>query len=161
MVSLPQWTIAILSEFAPAIYTESTWYKVEMLVAGAILATGKRTVSAILRVMGLSQDRNYAMYHHVLSRAAWSGLEISAILLRVLLQHSDGADLSRIAPIAWKAGGNGLFWTGFCVSPSHRMRLALPKKPTQSCFSDNLLGKTSHGFPDICNLTDPVKARTM
>ncbi len=61
MVSLPLWMIAILSEFAPAIYGISTWYKVEVLVAGAILARGQRTVSALLRVMGRSQDRNYAL----------------------------------------------------------------------------------------------------
>ena len=53
-----------------------------MLVIGAILTTGKRTVSAVLRVMGLSQERNYPKYHQVLSRAAGSGL----ILLRVLLR---------------------------------------------------------------------------
>ena len=77
MLSLPLWMITILTEFTPAIYDMSTGYKVEVLVTGAILATGKRTVSAVLRVMGLSQDRNYAMYHHVLSRAVWSGLEFS------------------------------------------------------------------------------------
>lgn len=90
MLNLPGWMITIVGEFAPAIYQMSTWYKVEVLVTGAILATGKRTVSAVLRVMGLSQDRNYAMYHHVLSRAVWSGLEVSAILLRVLLKTFDG-----------------------------------------------------------------------
>ncbi len=61
MVNLPIWMIAILSEFAPTIYGISTWYKIEVLVAGAILARGQRTVSAVLRVMGLSQERNYAM----------------------------------------------------------------------------------------------------
>ncbi len=94
MLNLPIWMIAILSEFAPVIYGITTWYKVEVLVTGAILTTGKRTVSAVLRVMGLSQDRNYAMYHHVLSRAVWSGLAASAILRRLLLQAFDpGGDL--------------------------------------------------------------------
>jgi hypothetical protein len=94
MLNLPIWMITILSAFAPVIYGISTWHKVEVLVTGAILATGKRTVSAILRVMGLSQDRNYAMYHHVLSRAVWSGLAASAILLRLLLKTFDpGGDL--------------------------------------------------------------------
>jgi DDE superfamily endonuclease len=94
MLTLPIWMITILSEFAPVIYGITTWYKVEVLVAGAILTTGQRTVSAILRVMGLSQDHNYAMYHHVLSRAVWSGLAASAILLRVLLKTFDlGGDL--------------------------------------------------------------------
>lgn len=94
MLTLPLWMITILSEFAPVIYGISTWYKVEVLVTGAILATGKRTVSAVLRAMGLSQDRNYAMYHHVLSRAVWSGLAVSTILLHVLLKTFDlGGDL--------------------------------------------------------------------
>jgi hypothetical protein len=90
MLNLPGWMITIVGEFAPAIYRMSTWYKVEVLVTGAILATGQRTVSAVLRVMGLSQERNYVMYHHVLSRAVWSGLEVSVILLRVLLKTFDG-----------------------------------------------------------------------
>jgi hypothetical protein len=94
MLTLPLWMITILSEFAPVIYGITTWYKVEVLVTGAILATGKRTVSAILRVMGLSQDHNYAMYHHVLSRAVWSSLAASTILLRVLVKTFDpGGDL--------------------------------------------------------------------
>src|SRR5258708_15279332 len=89
MLNLQGWMITIVSEFAPAIYEMSSWYKIEVLVAGAILATGKRTVSAILRVMGLSQERNYAKYHQVLSRAKWSGLEVSAILLRLVLKTFD------------------------------------------------------------------------
>ncbi len=49
--------ITILSEFAPVIYGITTWYTVEVLVTGAIVATGQRPVSAILRVLGLSTDR--------------------------------------------------------------------------------------------------------
>jgi hypothetical protein len=94
MLNLPLWMITILSEFAPVMYGITTWYKVEILVTGAILATGKRTVSAVLRVMGMSQDHNYAMYHHVLSRAVWSGLPAAAILLGLLLKTFDlGGDL--------------------------------------------------------------------
>src|SRR5258708_25096733 len=86
MVSLTICMITILTEFAPAIYEMSTWYKAEVLVAGTLLATGKRTVSAVLRVMGLSQERNCPKYHKVLSRAVWSGLEIAAILRRLPLK---------------------------------------------------------------------------
>src|SRR6266478_285343 len=86
MLKLPRFVIEQLDPFAQAIYGESTWAKVHILVIGAILATGKRTVSAVLRVMGLSQERNYAKYHQVLSRAAWSGLEVSQILLGLLLK---------------------------------------------------------------------------
>jgi hypothetical protein len=44
---------------------------------------------AVLRVMVLSHESNYAMYHHVLSRAAWSGLEVIAILLRLPVKTFD------------------------------------------------------------------------
>src|ERR1051326_5706707 len=86
MLNLPIWIMTVLSEFAPAMYGQTTWYKAEVLVVGAMLASGKRTVSAVLRIMGLSQERNYPKYHQVLSRAVWSGLEVSVILLRLLLK---------------------------------------------------------------------------
>ena len=89
MLMPPIWLMTVLSEFAAIIYTESTWYKVEVLVMGAILATGKRTVTSILAVMGLKDEPKYAQYHQVLSRAQWSGLEASAILLRLLLKTFD------------------------------------------------------------------------
>lgn len=77
---------SLLTVFAPVFYEVTTWYKVEVLVVGAILAPGKRTVSAILRTMGLKDHPHYGQYHHVLSRAKWSGLEASEVLLRLLLK---------------------------------------------------------------------------
>jgi len=68
------------------IYGVRTWRKVEVLVVAAILATGKRTVSAVLHVMGLSESAKYAQYHQVLNRAVWSGQEASVVLLRMLLK---------------------------------------------------------------------------
>ena len=86
MLKLPRFVIDQLDPFVQAIYGESTWAKVHILVIGAILTTGKRTVSAVLRVMGLSHHHNYPKYHQVLSRASWSGLDVSLILLRLLLK---------------------------------------------------------------------------
>ena len=65
MLKLPHFVIDQLDPFAQAIYGESTWVKVHVMVIGVILATGKRTVSAVLQVMGLSQERNYPKYHQV------------------------------------------------------------------------------------------------
>ena len=53
----------------------------------------QRTVAAALRVMGLSDDRNYARYHQVLNRAVWSPREAARILLLLLLQHLDDGPL--------------------------------------------------------------------
>src|SRR5258708_33837805 len=60
MLILTLWLITMLTDFAPIMYGITTWYKAEVLVTGAILATGKRTVSAELQVMGLSQEGHYA-----------------------------------------------------------------------------------------------------
>ena len=58
-----------------------------MLLVGAILAPGKRTVSSALQVLGLQEQRDFARYHHVLSRAVWSPLAVSRVLLSLLLRH--------------------------------------------------------------------------
>lgn len=53
---------------------------------GAILAPGKRTMTSVLRIMGLGQEKHFQNYHRVLNRATWSSLEISRVLLKLLLQ---------------------------------------------------------------------------
>jgi DDE superfamily endonuclease len=58
---------------------------VQILVIGAILCPGKRTVSAVLRVMGLGEDRRYGKYHRVLSRAVWSSRKVAQQLLKHLI----------------------------------------------------------------------------
>ena len=72
--------LSLLSLFAP-LFRKSVWEASLILMIGAILAPGKRTVSAILRVMGLGQERNYQTYYRVLNRAVWSSLKASRILL--------------------------------------------------------------------------------
>ena len=56
-----------------------------MLLVGAILAPGQRTVAAVLRVMGLSGETQFQNYHRVLNRATWSSRALSRILLRALV----------------------------------------------------------------------------
>ena len=59
---------------------------VRVLLAGAILAPGKRTVTSVLRIMGLGQERHFQTYHRVLNRAIWSSLAASRILLQFLVR---------------------------------------------------------------------------
>jgi hypothetical protein len=56
------------------------------LVTGAILARGQRTVTAILRVMGLSAEKHFVNYHRVLQRARWSSHALSETLLRLVVR---------------------------------------------------------------------------
>ena len=57
-----------------------------MLVAGAILAPGKRTVASALRAMGLDQQKRFHRYHRVLSRARWSSREVARVMLSLLVE---------------------------------------------------------------------------
>ena len=57
----------------------------KVLMTGAVLAPGQRTVTAILRIMGLSAKPNFQTYHRVLNRAVWSPLYASQLLLRLLV----------------------------------------------------------------------------
>jgi len=66
-------------------FTAPVWDHVLVLVAGAILAPGKRTVSAVLRVMGLGSEAGFARYHHVLSQARWSSRAVAHKLLAMIL----------------------------------------------------------------------------
>ena len=86
MPSLPASIIFLLQPFA-ALFGARTWRKAQVLLVGAILAPGKRTVSSALQVLGLQEQRDFARYHHVLSRAVWSSLAVSRVLLSLLLRH--------------------------------------------------------------------------
>ena len=57
----------------------------QILLIGAILSPVERTVTAALRVMGLSREKHFQNYHRVLNRAVWSSLEASHILLGLLI----------------------------------------------------------------------------
>jgi hypothetical protein len=85
MRTLPNKIIAVLASFAP-LFSRSVFAHVQVLVCGAILAPGKRTVTSILRVMGLSQEKHFQTYHRVLNRAKWSSLKTSEVLLSLLVR---------------------------------------------------------------------------
>ena len=83
--TLPEQMIRVLTPFAP-LFSKRLWRHVQVLVTGAILAPGCRTVSSALRAMGLDQQKRFHRYHRVLSRASWSSLEVSRVLLGLLLE---------------------------------------------------------------------------
>lgn len=84
MLNLPVEFTTMMLVFAP-LFSKRVWQHVQVLVVGAILSPGKRTVTAILRVVGLSQEENFQNYHRVLNRAIWSSRAISKVLLQLLV----------------------------------------------------------------------------
>ena len=69
------------------LFSKSVFKLTVPLLTGAILATGKRTVTSALRIVGLSEERNFPKYHRVLSLSKWSARQASGILLRQLLDY--------------------------------------------------------------------------
>jgi DDE superfamily endonuclease len=85
MRTLPAQMIRVLTLFTP-LFSKSVFQHVQVLLAGAILAPGKRTVASALRAMGLEEERHFCRYHRVLSRATWSSREASRLLLGLLVE---------------------------------------------------------------------------
>jgi len=76
--------VSLMVAFAP-LFSKPVFQHAQLLLMGAILAPGKRTVTSALRVMGKSQEKHFQNYHRVLSRARWSGLAASQLLLSLLV----------------------------------------------------------------------------
>jgi len=85
MPVLPSRFATVILQFAPLFYHRS-WRHAEVLLIGAILAPGRRTVASLLRICGLRRERHFVNYHRVLNRAAWSPLLASRLLLRLLIE---------------------------------------------------------------------------
>src|SRR5690349_9661240 len=84
MPILPADVMTLLVCFAP-VFSPRVWRHVPLLVVGAILAPGQRTVTAVLRVLGLGQLATFQTYHRVLNRARWSSRQASQILFSLLV----------------------------------------------------------------------------
>ena len=83
MPPLPETIILVLASFAP-LFSHRLWLHAEVLLVGAMLAPGARTVTAALRAMGLAGECHFTNYHRVLNRATWSARQGSRILLGLL-----------------------------------------------------------------------------
>jgi hypothetical protein len=83
--TLPTMMVRVLAPFAP-LFSERVWRHALVLLAGAILAPGRRTVSSALRAMRLDQEKRFRRYHRVLSRASCSSRGASRVLLGLLVE---------------------------------------------------------------------------
>jgi len=77
--------IQVLSIFTIAV-TGPTFAKMLMLLQGTILTSGRRTITAALRAMGLSDEPSFSKYHQVFNRAKWSPWVLSKLLLALLIK---------------------------------------------------------------------------
>src|SRR5918994_2615530 len=80
MPHLPARFAAVILAFAP-LFVHRSWRHARVLLVGAILAPGRRTVASLLRITGRSCERGFVNYHRVLNRAAWCPRAGAKILL--------------------------------------------------------------------------------
>jgi hypothetical protein len=64
MPALPEAIILVLAPFAPR-FSARVWGHAHVLLVGAILSPGPRTVTGVLRVMGLARERHFTNDHRV------------------------------------------------------------------------------------------------
>ena len=86
MPCLPEAILLVLAPFAP-LFSQRVWLHAQLLLLGAMLAPGARTVTAALRAMGLSSERHFTNDHRVLNRATWSTRQASRLLLGLLVTN--------------------------------------------------------------------------
>lgn len=84
-MALPKKILQVLRQFEE-VFSQRVWEWAKVLLIGAILAPGERTVTAMLRVMGLSNEKQFQNYHRVLNRAKWSSRAVSRVLLLLLVE---------------------------------------------------------------------------
>ncbi len=83
MFAMPVPVQEILERFTPVL-SRPVWNHAQILILGAILARGKRAVTATLRAMGLTRERLFTNYHRGLDRAVWHAWFASKILFGLL-----------------------------------------------------------------------------
>lgn len=85
MLRLPARFAAVILPFAALFAQDRTWRHAQMLLLGALLTPGQRTVCAILRMVGLRWERHFVSYHRVLNRAVWRRRIGTRLLFDMLL----------------------------------------------------------------------------
>ena len=84
MPHMPARFTTVILAFAP-LFVHRSWRHARVLLVGAILAPGRRTVASVLRITGRSCERGFVNYHRVLNRAAWCPRAGAKILLGLLV----------------------------------------------------------------------------
>ena len=92
MPTLPKDIATVLAMFAP-LFTQPSFEHATLLVVGAILVPGRRTVAAVLRILGLAEEPQFQKYHRVLNRAVWSSRRAAGFLLQALVAAFGGGVL--------------------------------------------------------------------
>ena len=90
MFDLPAPMLSVLSIFLPLFFSQPSYINFLELFQGHILCKGKRTISEILKSLGLRNVKNYSRYHDFFRKAKWSSLKGSQILFLYIISLIPG-----------------------------------------------------------------------
>ena len=82
---LPSEATPLLLALAPT-FTAPTYRRFVLLLAAALLTTGRRTIANLLRTLGPLAEGDRTSFQWVLSAAQWSGLQLACLLTRFLVR---------------------------------------------------------------------------
>ena len=85
MLSVPPAAEPLISSFSVA-FTRPTFQRVRVLILGAIMAMGRRTVTAMLRAVGSLAEGHWTNFHRVLSCRVWSCGPLGKVLAAMVLE---------------------------------------------------------------------------
>src|SRR5687768_5697692 len=85
-MNLPTWAMPVLTVFRPA-FSTPTYHRFLVLVLAAVLTTGRRTVTNLLRIVRDQAPGHISSYHRVFSQRRWSGWALARLLITFLLDH--------------------------------------------------------------------------
>lgn len=83
MHDLPNVIINIMVNFAP-LFSRTVFHNICLLFKAHILSKGRRTITDMLRQLGLHDERKFSKFHRIFYGAKWSGLQASQILFKLL-----------------------------------------------------------------------------
>src|SRR5690349_16088353 len=86
MFSITSVPLPVFPLFQSAFTTAATFARAQLLGVAAILTTGRRTISNLLRTVADLTEGDPSSYHRVLSLAQWSTLSLAALLTRLVIR---------------------------------------------------------------------------
>lgn len=85
-MNIPIWAIPVLAMFRPA-FSTPTYHRFLVLALAAVLTTGRRRVTNVLRTAREKAPGHMSSYHRVFSHRRWSTWALARLLLTFLLEH--------------------------------------------------------------------------
>ena len=85
-MKVPDFAVPVLMMFQPAFATPTS-HRFLVLLLGAILTTGRQTITNIVRTVRHHATGHVSSYHRVFSQRRWSAWELARMLLTFLLNY--------------------------------------------------------------------------